>query len=173
MQFSSSGPNRRVVLSGLAALTTVPLLSSASAQAQTAAAPTPAQPGGFSFAVYGDSRSMMYLPYKSDQETDARQLMVEMFDLVLPEKVSEEVVKKYVKLTYDPASHELVQIVMPFIPKRSHHPDPGQRLGHRSLGRGRKAVSGRAPHDVPAARRRVGCPRGCERRKKRAGQVHC
>ncbi len=45
---------------------------------------------------------------------DARRLMVEMFDLVLPEKVSEEVVKKYVKLTYDPASHELVQIVMPF-----------------------------------------------------------
>ena len=45
-------------------------------------------------AVYGDSRSMMYLPYKSDQEADARQLMVDMFDLVLPEKVSEEVIKK-------------------------------------------------------------------------------
>ena len=70
----------------------------------------------FSFAVYGDSRSMMYLPYKSDQEADARQLMVDMFDLVLPEKVSEEVVKKDVKLTYDPATQELVQMVMPFIP---------------------------------------------------------
>ena len=37
---------------------------------------------------------MMYLPYKSDQEADARQLMVDTFDLVLPEKVSEEVIKK-------------------------------------------------------------------------------
>jgi len=72
----------------------------------------PADPG-FSFAVYGDSRSMMYLPYKSDQEADARQLMVDIFDLVLPEKVSEEVVQKYVKLTYDPATKELVQIVNP------------------------------------------------------------
>jgi hypothetical protein len=26
--------------------------------------------GGFSFAVYGDSRSMFYLPYKSDQEAE-------------------------------------------------------------------------------------------------------
>jgi hypothetical protein len=50
-------------------------------------------------AVYGDSRSMMYLPYKSDQEADARQLMVDMFDLVLPEKVSEEVIKKAKKGT--------------------------------------------------------------------------
>jgi hypothetical protein len=49
--------------------------------------------------VYGDSRSMMYLPYKSDQEADARQLMVDMFDLVLPEKVSEEVIKKAKKGT--------------------------------------------------------------------------
>jgi predicted phosphohydrolase len=37
-----------------------------------------------------------------------------MFDLVLPEKVSEEVVKKHVKLTFDPATKELAQIVMPF-----------------------------------------------------------
>src|SRR6516164_9349936 len=53
---------------------------------------------GFSFDVYGDSRSMMYLPYKEDQEADARKLMVEMFDLVLPEKAAEGVVEKYVKL---------------------------------------------------------------------------
>lgn len=38
--------------------------------------------GGFSFDVYGDSRSMMYLPYKQDQEAEARQLMVDMFELV-------------------------------------------------------------------------------------------
>jgi len=69
---------------------------------------------GFSFDVYGDSRSMMYLPYKADQEAEARKLMVEMFDLVLPEKVSEDVVQKYVKLIYDPSNHELVQMVMPF-----------------------------------------------------------
>jgi hypothetical protein len=49
---------------------------------------------GFSFAVYGDSRSMMYLPYKSDQREEATKLMVDMFELVLPEKVSEEVVEK-------------------------------------------------------------------------------
>jgi hypothetical protein len=49
-------------------------------------------------AVYGDSRSMMNLPYKSDQEADARQLMVDMY-LVLPEKVSEEVIKKAKKGT--------------------------------------------------------------------------
>ena len=41
--------------------------------------------------------------------------MVEMFDLVLPEKVAEAVVKKDVKLIYDPATKELVQIVMPFM----------------------------------------------------------
>ena len=69
---------------------------------------------GFSFAVYGDSRSMMYLPYKSSQKEEAIKLMVDMFDLVFPEKVAEEVVKKYVKLIYDPATDELMQIVMPF-----------------------------------------------------------
>ena len=39
---------------------------------------------GFSFAVYGDSRSMMYLPYRADQETEARELLVDLFSLVLP-----------------------------------------------------------------------------------------
>src|SRR6266849_209600 len=70
---------------------------------------------GFSFAVYGDSRSMMYLPYKADQEAEARDLMTDMFELVLPEKVAAEVVKKDVKLIYDPATHELVEMVMPFM----------------------------------------------------------
>jgi hypothetical protein len=69
---------------------------------------------GFSFAVYGDSRSMMYLPYRSDQEKEARQLMVDMFELVLPAHVAAAVVQKDVKLTYDPATKELVQMVMPF-----------------------------------------------------------
>jgi hypothetical protein len=69
----------------------------------------------FSFDVYGDSRSMMYLPSAADQEAAARRLMVSMFDLVLPEKYSEEVVKKDVKLIYDPATHELIEMVMPFM----------------------------------------------------------
>src|SRR5271169_1050224 len=69
---------------------------------------------GFSFDVYGDSRSMMYLPYKQDQEAEARELMVDMFELVLPEKVAAAVVQKNVKLTYDPSNNELVQAVMPF-----------------------------------------------------------
>src|SRR5450432_4355952 len=69
---------------------------------------------GFSFAVYGDSRSMMYLPYKEDQQDSAKKLMVELFSLVLPEKVSQEVVNKDVKLTYDSSTKELIQLVMPF-----------------------------------------------------------
>jgi hypothetical protein len=66
----------------------------------------------FSFDVYGDSRSMMYLPYKATQEADARNLMVDMFELVLPEKVAAGAVQKYVKLIYDPSTHELVQLVI-------------------------------------------------------------
>src|SRR5215472_17098478 len=69
---------------------------------------------GFSFVVYGDSRSMMYLPYKAEQEPAARQLLAEMFELVLPKKEAEAVVEKHVKFIYDPANHELSQIVMPF-----------------------------------------------------------
>jgi Calcineurin-like phosphoesterase len=95
----------------LFALAVVAALQPAIATAQPVARPADS---GFSFAVYGDSRSMMYLPYKAEQEAEARKLMVEMFDLVLPEKVSEEVVQKYVKLIYDPTTKELVQMVMPF-----------------------------------------------------------
>jgi hypothetical protein len=100
--------NRRVLLSSLALLPTL--------WPRTAVAQQTTRVGSrsFSFAVYGDSRSMMYLPYKSDQREDAIKLMVDIFALVLPEKVAEEVVRKDVKLTYDPANDELVQIVMPF-----------------------------------------------------------
>jgi len=59
-------------------------------------------PAAFSFDVYGDSRSMMYLPYQKDQEAEAHELMVDMFSLVLPEKVSQEMVNKYVKPTTPP-----------------------------------------------------------------------
>jgi hypothetical protein len=75
----------------------------------------PSAPAAFSFDVYGDSRSMMYLPHKADQEAEARKLMVDMFELAVPPELAAGVVQKYVKLTYDPTSKELVQMVMPFI----------------------------------------------------------
>ena len=59
---------------------------------------------GFSFAVYGDSRSMMYLPPASDRRAEAIKLLVNLFELVMPEKIAEEVVQKNVKLIYDPAT---------------------------------------------------------------------
>src|SRR5580693_4817484 len=104
----ASGVSRRVLLSTLA------LLPALAPQIATAQRTRPAAGSAFSFAVYGDSRSKMYLPYKSNQREEAIKLMVDMFELVLPEKVAEEVVRKDVKLIYDPSTEELVQIVMPF-----------------------------------------------------------
>jgi hypothetical protein len=83
------------------------------ADENTNAATTP----GFSFGVYGDSRTMMNLPYRASEKADAINYMEDMFQLVLPEKVAKEVVAKAVKLTYDPTSGELIQIVMPFMTK--------------------------------------------------------
>jgi hypothetical protein len=100
------------VCSVLFALVAVLALQRPTATAQQALRPADS---GFSFDVYGDSRSMMYLPYKEDQEAEARKLMVDMFELVLPARVAEGVVEKNVKLTYDPSNHELVQVVMPFM----------------------------------------------------------
>jgi hypothetical protein len=97
------------------ALATVATLFAVGASATKAQDKSRPADSGFSFDVYGDSRSMMYLPYKKDQEPQARELMVDMFSLVLPEKVSQEMVDKYVKLTYDPSNNELIQIVMPFM----------------------------------------------------------
>ena len=69
---------------------------------------TPASDSGFSFAAYGDSRTMMYLPYRKDQEAEARALMTEMWSLQLSPKDAEEAVKRTVKFTYDPVTHEMV-----------------------------------------------------------------
>ncbi len=93
------------------------LIAALIAQPHAATARQASRPAssGFSFAVYGDSRSMMYLPYKSDQEPEARKLMADIFELVMPPKDSEAMVEKDVKLTYDPATKELVQMVMPFM----------------------------------------------------------
>src|SRR5258705_11977431 len=104
----TSGINRRALLSTLALL---PAIAPQSAFAQQTG---PATGSAFSFAVYGDSRSMMYLPYKSSQRDEAIKLMVDMFELVFPEKVAEAVVRRDVKLIYDPATDELAQVVMPF-----------------------------------------------------------
>jgi Calcineurin-like phosphoesterase len=90
-------------------------LSIGSATAQTAKPASPPTGAAFSFAVYGDSRTMMYLPPKEAQKEETIKLMVEMFNLVMPEKIAAEVVQKDVKLTYDPATGELIQIVMPFM----------------------------------------------------------
>ena len=104
----SSGINRRVLLSTLA------LFPAFQPQSATAQQTKRTAGSAFSFAVYGDSRSMMYLPYSSNQREEAIKLMVDMFELVFPEKVAEAVVRRDVKLIYDPATDELAQIVMPF-----------------------------------------------------------
>jgi len=115
MSSLSNHPHRRTVIGAFAAMPVVPSLfrlfgSTAHAQTQQ----TQMSAGkGFSFAAYGDSRPMMYLPSK-EGNPDLTQLFVEMFGLVMPEKIAEEVVKRDVKLTFDPVTHELIQIVMPF-----------------------------------------------------------
>src|SRR6516225_10221016 len=81
-----AGIDRRALLSGIAAASAVGGAVPAAAQAQMTAAS-----GGFSFAACGDSRPMMDLPYK-DGKPDLVRLFVEMFGLVMPERVAEEVV---------------------------------------------------------------------------------
>src|SRR5579871_6150703 len=51
---------------------------------------TKAATNEFSFAVYGDSRTMMYLPYRAADKADATNYMVDMFKLVFPEKIAKE-----------------------------------------------------------------------------------
>ncbi len=114
MTKSSTLINRRNILvasaAGAVALAAGRAIGQTSEQA-------PASPkAGFSFAAYGDSRPMMYLPSK-EGNPDLTKLFVEMFGLVMPDKVAEEVVKRDVKLTFDPATKELIQVVMPFMSK--------------------------------------------------------
>ena len=59
---------------------------------------------------------MMYLPPNAGQP-DLVKLFVELFGLVMPEKIAEELVKKDVKLIFDPATKELIQVIMPFMCK--------------------------------------------------------
>jgi hypothetical protein len=110
--FTATSIDRRALLSGVAAASALgaTLPAVAQAQAQTTAS------SGFSFAACGDSRPMMYLPNK-DGNPDLVRLFVEMFGLVMPERVAEEVVKRDVKMIFDPVTKDLVQVVMPFMSK--------------------------------------------------------
>ena len=115
--FRPNNPSRRLVLSAVAALPalSVPLVANAQAQTTTAQAPA-ATGGGFSFAAVGDTRPMMYLPLKEGQP-DLSKFFVEMFGLVMPEKVAEAVVAKDVKMIFDPVTKDLIKVVMPFASK--------------------------------------------------------
>jgi hypothetical protein len=108
----SSDVDRRTLLS---ALTVLPVLSSPLLPSQARAQDASKQ-GGFSFAAVGDTRPMMYLP-PSAGEPDLVKFFVEMFGLVMPEPIAEEVVKKYVRMTFAPDTKELIQVVMPFVTK--------------------------------------------------------
>lgn len=111
MRPTTPGIDRRTLLAGVAAM---PILGEALhptlAQAQTATT------GGFSFAVCGDTRPMMYLPYK-EGKPDLVKMFVEMFGLVMPEKMAEEVVKRDVRMIFDPGTNDLIEVIMPFMSK--------------------------------------------------------
>ena len=99
-------------------------------RAATAQQTKPAADSGFSFAAYGDSRPMMYLPPKAGQP-DLVKLFVEMFGLVMPEKIAEEVVKKDATI-FDPVTKELIRIIMPFMTKTEVMTLTGRRVGDQS-----------------------------------------
>jgi hypothetical protein len=102
-----TGINRRgLLLSGALLPIVAPAIAQTSRSSNT----------GFSFAACGDTRPMMYLPQNAGQP-DLSKLFVEMFGLVMPQKVAEELVKRDVKMIFDPVTKELVQIVMPFMTK--------------------------------------------------------
>lgn len=109
--------SRRLFGGALATLPALPaFLGAPQASAQPATTTEGARPtgeAGFSFVAYGDSRPMMYLPVRSGQPDFVR-LMTEMFGLVMPERMAEAVAQRTVRPTYDPATGELIQIVMPF-----------------------------------------------------------
>ena len=71
----------------------------------------------FSFVAYGDSRSMMYLPYKKADTAKIQGLVSQLFALILGEKIALELVKKDVKLTFDPETEMLTDIEMPLYSK--------------------------------------------------------
>lgn len=81
------------------------------------ATPVQAQAESFSFVALGDSRPMMYLPYTKDDEDKVHAALVNIFSLILGEKVAEELIKKDSKITFDPDTGVLTQVEMPFLSK--------------------------------------------------------
>jgi hypothetical protein len=77
--------NRRNVL--VASASRALALTAGRAIGQTSEQASAPPKAGFSFAFYGDSRPMMYLPSK-EGSPDITQMFVEMFGLVMPEKVA-------------------------------------------------------------------------------------
>ncbi len=105
-------PTRRNMLGAIASLPALPgLLGARSARAQTTTAGD-----SFSFAAVGDTRPMMYLP-PNGGKPELTKLFVELFGLVMPEKVAEAVVARDVKMIFDPTTKEVVQVEMPFMTK--------------------------------------------------------
>src|SRR6185312_1841719 len=125
---------------------------------------------GFSFLVCGDSRPMMYLPVKEGR-TDLVELFVEMFGLVMPEKVAEAVVKRDVKMVFDPVTRELRQVVMPFMSRSEVMTlTVDQGWVTRAAVEDVKLLPG-APGHFPARRRRLGLPRDRAAHAGRARQI--
>ena len=107
----ATGIDRRTLISGMTAVSAL-----GGALSTVAGAQTTVTSGTFSFAVCGDSRPMMYLP-NNQGKPDLVKLFVEMFGLVMPERVAEAVVKRDVKMIFDPATKDLVEVIMPFMSK--------------------------------------------------------
>src|SRR5437879_9969204 len=112
---SSNSPSRRVVLQTRAALPVISMPLVASVRTAVLQRAT-ANATGFSFAAVGDAHPMMSLPVKEGQP-DLNKFVVEMFGLVMPEKVAEAVVAKDVKMIFDPVTKELIKVIMPFASK--------------------------------------------------------
>jgi hypothetical protein len=87
-------------------------VAGAAAQTTTANAKAGAAKGaaGFSFVAYGDSRSMMYLPYTKADTAKIHAALVRLFSLILGERVAEAIVQKDVKLSFDPKNGALTGV---------------------------------------------------------------
>jgi hypothetical protein len=80
------------------------------------ASPAPAKVDeGFTFVAYGDSRTMIYIPYGKGDEDKIHAELVRTFALILGETVAEGIVKKDVKLTFDSKTGALTGVEMPFL----------------------------------------------------------
>lgn len=103
---------------GHAAAQTLTMLAIVAAFALGTAGTAAAQSGKpFTFLAYGDSRSMMYLPYTKADTAIIHSSLVQIFSLILGERVAEELVKRDVRLGFDSKSGALTMVEMPFLTK--------------------------------------------------------